>query len=99
MTNTFVCDEHRSSMGTLIQNAVGESATRRKVDAALGGDWGDGGAARSLELLDYWLDGYRFAVEGCTFKYDHIVKQYQREADPDYQQYLALKEKFEGDKP
>lgn len=79
----------------VVKKAVKTSAESARYNAGMGGEWGDRGAGQMEERLQYWLDGIAYATTGKTEKYDHIISQYEKEKDPEYQTYLELKEKFE----
>lgn len=74
---------------------VKESAEQRRYNAGMAGSHGDNGAATSERELEYWVDGIFFANTGKTEKYKSIVQKIENDADPEYQEYLRLKEKFE----
>lgn len=74
---------------------VTESAERRRYNAGMSGSWGDNGASDSEEKLEYWVDGIFFAQTGKTEKYKELVQKIENDADPEYHEYLRLKEKFE----
>ena len=74
---------------------VKESAEKRRYDAGMSGSHGDNGARQSEERLEHWVDGIFFAQTGKTEKYKDLVQQIKNDADPEYQEYLRLKEKFE----
>ena len=78
----------------LIKTAVEKSAAEARYNAGMDGAMHDGGEGEMRRQLEYWLDGVNFALTGSTAKYSHIVKQAQREADPDYQKYIELKARF-----
>ena len=80
----------------LITQVIEDSAKSSRESAGFSGSWGDNGAAMMEAYLVYWLDGVNFATTGITKQYGHILDKYERENDPDYQQYLALKKKFES---
>lgn len=65
-------------------------------NAAFNGEMGDGGASSLERKLGYWIDGIRFAQTGKTVVFSAIVEQFDREQDPEYNEYLRLKERFEG---
>lgn len=65
-------------------------------NASLSGEMGDGGASALERKLGYWIDGIRFAQTGTTVVFSDIVKQFDRERNPEYTEYLRLKERFEG---
>ena len=81
---------------SFIKLTVEKSAAASKENAALAGSWGDGGASQRLRELDLWLDGVKFAQTGSTVYYNSIVQQHLNTLDPEYQQYLRLKEKFKS---
>lgn len=77
-----------------IKSTVKQSAETARENAGYAGSWGDGGASQMEEKLKHWLDGFRFAQTGQTEVYKHLVDQFKKERDPDYQKWLELKEKF-----
>lgn len=80
----------------LIKKVVHEAAEAAKLDAAYGGHHHDGGARVSIAKFETWLDGFNCGQRGCVSTlYDHIVQDSRKEADPEYQEYLKLKERFE----
>lgn len=72
-----------------------KSAESTRYNAAMGGEWGDGGANRIEERLNNWLDGIKYATTGKTQLYCEIIDQLEKEDDHEYQKYLELKKKFE----
>ena len=81
----------------LIRQTINKSAEEAKHNAALGGFHHDGGAHAMRKDFDLWLDGVNFAITGETKRYGEIIKEHHRKSDPDYQQYLELKKRFEYD--
>lgn len=83
-----------------VKSAVNSSASSARYNAGMGGKWGDGGASAMEEKLEYWLDGIKFAQSETneTHKYKHIVEKLEKLADPDYEIYMRLKDKFEKEK-
>lgn len=79
----------------LIKTAVTAAADEARYNAGMDGAQHDGGEGRMKETLEYWLDGVTFARTGVTKKYAHIIRQAEKEADPDYKKYLELKARFE----
>ena len=65
-------------------------------NAAINGEMGDGGASELERKLAHWTDGVRFAQTGKTVVFSAIAEQFDRERDPEYTEYLRLKERFEG---
>jgi len=77
----------------LICLAVQLSAARARDDARFGGRHDDGGAGMESRL-DAFIDGVEFATTGKSKLYDHILIEHEKVLDPEYQEYLRLKEKF-----
>lgn len=66
-------------------------ADQCEKDAALGGSMHDGGAS----LLREQIYCYKAGIEGKIPKsWDKYIKEYNRQTDPEYAQYLELKKKF-----
>lgn len=88
--------EHDQTLLTLIQDSV-ESAANRSLNAAYGGEHGDGGALASIRQLCSFLDGVLYAKTGkLAGPYAEVIRQIQLKEDPEYQKFLELKAKFEG---
>ena len=68
------------------------------LNAAYSGEMSDGGASTIARELTAFLDGMAFAFDGTTNNpsYNRMIEQRAREADPDWQEYQRLKQKFEG---
>lgn len=59
--------------------------------------WDVDGAARARKMADQleaFKDGVRFAMTGHTKLYNDIVSHIEREQDPEYAEFLRLKQKF-----
>lgn len=70
-----------------------EAEARRLRDiAAYSGAMNDGGASIILTQLKFYKYGRDYVIPP---EWNDLVKQYERENDPEYQDYLRLKEKFE----
>lgn len=69
-------------------------AAQKKEDARLGGCWSDNGATEMLARMEIWWAGYQQ-------RFPDFMKEAIEEAiksdDPEYHEYIRLKEKF-GDK-
>lgn len=65
-----------------------------RVTAAHNGAYNDGGAAMLEVAILAWVEGL-FAVQPTGGRLGRIAKEFARDHDPDYKQYLALKAKFE----
>lgn len=79
----------------IIKKSVEDAANKLKEDAALSGSLGDGGAYQMKERLKYFVDGYNFATTGKTVMYNSVVSFHEKMNDPEYAEFLRLKEKFE----
>lgn len=81
-----------------IKASVTASASSARYDAGMDGRRDDGGASMMEEKFDYWLDGVKFALSehSYTEKYKHIVNKLSKESDPEYKEYLRMKNKFEN---
>lgn len=68
----------------------------RRHNAGMSGSWSDGGASE----LEKQLDVYASAIQGLVPQaWQGIVDRYIAEADPEYQEYQRLQEKFKGRVP
>lgn len=89
-----------------IREAVQGAAHGMSESAAYSGERGDGGASALLMNLQYFLLGYKVAVDAYVEDSNYILdaevevdvplawEKYFVEADPEYQEYIRLKEKF-----
>ena len=73
------------------------SAAKAALDAGYAGEHGDNGASATVKQLKCFIDGIQYAVSGHSDVYGTVIEQIERESNPEYQEYLRLKEKF-GDK-
>ena len=75
-------------------------AITKAVEASVASErksWDNYSAARARKMadkLDAFMDGVRFAMTGHTKLYDHIVSRIEREQDPEYAEFLRLRQKF-----
>jgi hypothetical protein len=70
------------------------SAAREEArNAALGGRMDDGGCHRMLEVVQAFEDGMNQEVPEFLKGY---VKEAQNQADPEYQEFLRLRKKFDN---
>ena len=75
--------------------AVLSDAAEKRLDAAFGGSWGDGGASQKMAQLQAFLDGVAFGVgEHESLTYGTLLKNIERSKDEEYQEYQRLKAKF-----
>ena len=77
-----------------IMQAVRDKAEEKKLNAAYGGEMGDGGAGHLESVLEAWKAGLQGKVPR---ELKHIAKEVERKADPEYKEYERLTEKFEGE--
>lgn len=77
-----------------IEKRVNDLADDLEMNAAYGGSMSDGGASRKRENLEFWLSGVR---QDVPKQYAQLVKEFESKKDPEYQKYLELKKKFEGE--
>ena len=77
-----------------IEKRVNDLADDLEMNAAYSGSMSDGGASRKRENLEFWLSGVR---QDVPKQYAQLVKEFESKKDPEYQKYLELKKKFEGE--
>ena len=70
-----------------ITTALKKQAHDARETAGFNGEWGDGGASELLEQLEFYNAGYQRIVPK---EWEEIIQTF----DPDYQEYLRLKNKF-----
>lgn len=78
----------------IIVRTVDQSAKSAEENAGYAGSMHDGGASTMRNRLEYWLDGIEFAQTGKSNKYGDIIRRYEVQQDPDWEEYNRLKEKF-----
>jgi len=71
---------------------VRKDAEKRKIDAAYGGEYNDGGASQILRELEAFEAGLRGQIPSQWREFSVLV---DREADPEYTEYERLRKKFE----
>lgn len=79
-----------------IIDGVEKQAERRAFNASMSGMMGDGGASDLKRKLAVWLDGVQFASSGKTSVFSSLVETFNKQNDPEYNEYLRLKARFEG---
>lgn len=76
-----------------IMELVLEDATKKADDAGYGGRWDDGGASTLREQVEF----YRCGMKGeIPTEWREYVKKIKKISDPEYAEYLRLKEKFKN---
>lgn len=82
----------------LIERVIGivlADAERRRMDAACGGHYNDGGASQTEREVSI----YRAGIAGrIPAEWQSFHEQARREADPEWGEYLRLAQKFGGPK-
>lgn len=76
---------------TEIAYAARQDAERKRNDAAGGGSMHDGGAGQLEAVVDAWVAGLEGKIPKQLQSYADQVKI---ESDPEYAEYLRLKDKF-----
>lgn len=72
-----------------IIEVIKEEAHERKMGAAFNGERSDGGASILENQIRFYLLGQKGEVPPEWKKYEHKI-------DPEYREYMRLKEKFGG---
>lgn len=77
-----------------IEKRVKDLADDLEMNAAYSGSMSDGGASRKRENLEFWISGIRQEIPK---QYAQLADEFERKKDPEYEKYLELKKKFEGE--
>lgn len=77
-----------------IEKRVNDIADDLEMNAAYSGSMSNRGASRKRENLEFWLSGVR---QDVPKQYAQLANEFERKKDPEYQKYLELKKKFEGE--
>lgn len=77
-----------------IEKRVNDLADDLEMNAAYSGSMSDSGASRKRENLAFWLSGVR---QDVPKQYAQLANEFESKKDPEYQKYLELKKKFEGE--
>lgn len=79
----------------IVELAITKAATLA-VNAGFSGSWSDGGGGAALDSLIKFCAGVIFANTGelVDEKYATMVREYELENDPEYEEYKRLKGKF-----
>jgi hypothetical protein len=69
----------------------------KKEDAAYSGSYGDGGYGLAINYINIFNAGIEYAKNGTI---PQFLKEYfeaaEKQADPEYQEYIRLKNKFKN---
>ena len=83
---------------SMIADAVVVKAAEANYNAGMGGEHGDGGAGMVIEKLKAFLQGVEYGASRDADNlgdYAHLYAHLKRERDPEYLEYLRLKEIYE----
>ena len=78
-------------------NLVITKCAQKSLDAGFSGSWSDGGARADFDALKKFVAGYIWAKGSNKIphlEYEKMLADHQKQNDPDFQQYLKLKERF-----
>lgn len=84
----------------LIVDEVIKSAAQTAYDAGMGGYHDDRGASVRIQELKSFLQGVSYGMtkdRENLGKYRELYNMITRESDPEYKEFLRLKEKFGGE--
>lgn len=79
------------TINTVIAKVLAD-AREREETAGYNGDFGDGGAHRTRELIDFFRCGQQGVIPE---RWKPYLKETENEADPDFVTYQRLRDKFE----
>ena len=85
---------HEQETIDFITKTILEISKTKERNATLSGSRYDNGSKDIKQKLTYWLDGIEFVRTGKSDVYSELILQSIREIDPEYPEYLRLKEKF-----
>lgn len=71
---------------------VEQAAAEMRDTAACNGEWNDGGAGKLLELVKFYNYGRKAVIPP---EWEEYEQEYKNKHDPEFQEYLRLKQKFE----
>lgn len=78
-----------------IVKCIEAEASKVKDEAAHSGRYDDGGSSEMLSKLHYWVSGINNIIPTPFVKYRDLHIKFEKEKnDPEFQQYLRLKEKL-----
>jgi hypothetical protein len=76
-----------------VMEIILKDANKREQDAGFSGSHSDGGASRLREQVEF----YKYGIDGLVPpECNKYITDYINEKDPDYSEYIRLKEKFEN---
>jgi len=74
-----------------IMELILEDADKKEMNAGYGGSHSDGGASRLRDQVNFYKAGMNGIIPTV---WDEYVKEYVKNTDPEYSEYVRLKEKF-----
>jgi hypothetical protein len=83
--------------GILVKELVSKvllEAAKKRADAGFSGSYSDGGAGQMVRELAAWISGLQKEI---PISFEGLEKDILLHKDPEYQEYLKLKNKFEED--
>lgn len=91
-------EETRKNFVRWLQHEETKAADNARDSAGFNGAHNDGGARHIQNTIDGWLDGYHCGMSKsplATSTYADRAEQFIKENDPEWEQYLMLKKKFD----
>ena len=91
-----------------IIEVITKEAESKRTSAAYGGEWTDGGASRLESELSLFIEGFKACADHMISELNYIMdpestievpdqwKKYFIKEDKEYQDYLRLKQKYDG---
>lgn len=74
-----------------IMDLILKDADKREMNAGFSGSHSDGGSSRLRDQVNFYKDGMNGDIPTVWKEY---VNEYVRNTDPEYPEYVRLKEKF-----
>jgi hypothetical protein len=91
MTRKLIAIDHERIPGFF--NAMEARAKSLADSAGFSGSWGDNGAGHLRERVECWRAGLENRVPDAL---EDEFDEYSKTQDPEYNEFLRLKNKFEG---
>ncbi|KKM70268.1 hypothetical protein LCGC14_1442400 [marine sediment metagenome] len=77
-----------------VMKKIRAKADSDRLDAGMSGQWHDGGASALIREVEMFEDGMNGVVPQTWIEY---AKEIRNEADPEWEEFQRLKNKFQGD--
>lgn len=78
-----------------VMKKIRAKADSDRLDAGMGGYHHDGGASELIRQVEMFEDGMNGVVPQTWIEY---AKEVRNQADPEWEEFQRLRNKFEGDK-